>query len=95
LVYLWLPNEEMALARVADRVRLGGHDVPEETVRRRYRAGLRNFFRLYQPLTTSWRMYDNSRAYRRSLVASGHGSKDIHVREETLWKQITREFQDD
>ena len=35
LVFLWLPNAEFALARVRERVRLGGHDVPEVTVRRR------------------------------------------------------------
>jgi predicted ABC-type ATPase len=60
LVFLWLPAADLAVARVADRVRLGGHDVPEETIRRRYRSGLRNFFHLYQALTTTWRMYDNS-----------------------------------
>jgi predicted ABC-type ATPase len=37
LVFLWLPNADFAVARVADRVRLGGHAVPEETVRRRWR----------------------------------------------------------
>ncbi|MGO9111127.1 MAG: AAA family ATPase [Thermoguttaceae bacterium] len=55
LVYLWLPSADLAVARVADRVRMGGHHVPEETIRRRYRAGLRNFFRLYMQLATLWR----------------------------------------
>ena len=41
-------------------VRMGGHDVPEATVRRRYHAGLRNFFSLYSPLATTWEMIDNS-----------------------------------
>ena len=45
LVYLWLPSADLAVARVADRVRMGGHPRPEETIRRRYHAGLRNFFR--------------------------------------------------
>jgi predicted ABC-type ATPase len=49
LVFLWLPSADFAVDRVADRVRLGGHSVPEQTVRRRYAAGLRNFFGLYQP----------------------------------------------
>jgi len=43
LVFLWLPSDDLALARVADRVRRGGHDVPAPTVRRRYRSGIRNF----------------------------------------------------
>ena len=48
LLFLWLPSPELAIARVATRVQEGGHHVPDETIRRRYHAGLRNFFRLYQ-----------------------------------------------
>jgi len=44
ILFLWLPSADFAVARVAERVRSGGHDVPVEIVRRRYRAGLRNFF---------------------------------------------------
>lgn len=44
LIYLWLRNVDLAIKRVRRRVDLGGHDVPEETIRRRYRAGLVNFF---------------------------------------------------
>ena len=46
MLFLWLPSADFALDRVADRVRMGGHSVPAETVRRRYRAGIRNFFNL-------------------------------------------------
>ncbi len=44
LVYLWLPSDNMALARVASRVKMGGHAVPADTIMRRYQAGLQNFF---------------------------------------------------
>ncbi|UJS15972.1 MAG: hypothetical protein L3J17_08560 [Candidatus Jettenia sp.] len=54
LVFLWLPNPELALARVAEKVRMGGHNVPEEIVRRRYNKGIRNFFKLYKPLADTW-----------------------------------------
>jgi predicted ABC-type ATPase len=40
LLFLWLGSADLAVSRVAERVRLGGHDVPEAVVRRRYRAGL-------------------------------------------------------
>jgi predicted ABC-type ATPase len=60
LIYLWLPQAELAVQRVAERVRLGGHSVPEETIRRRYDKSLRNFFNLYRPLADSWLMLDNS-----------------------------------
>ncbi len=88
LVFLWLPNAEVALARVRERVRLGGHDVPEVTVRRRYARGLVNFFTLYQPVATTWRLYDNSRA-RPRLVARGDRSGRSVVSDAELWAQIT------
>jgi predicted ABC-type ATPase len=47
LIYLWLPSPDFAIARVAERVRMGGHNVPDATVRRRYHAGLKNFFCMY------------------------------------------------
>ena len=89
-MFLWLPAADLAVARVADRVRLGGHDVPEETIRRRYRSGLRNFFHLYQALTTTWRMYDNS-THQPRLIASGAGRETLTVNELHLWQRIRAE----
>lgn len=60
LIFLWLRSPDLAVQRVAERVRDGGHDVPEEVIRRRYFAGLRNFWTLYQPLADAWAVYDNS-----------------------------------
>jgi len=60
LFFLWVNNIEIALARIADRVRRGGHNVPEEIVRRRFHRGLTNFFRLYRPLVDFWAIIDNS-----------------------------------
>jgi predicted ABC-type ATPase len=90
LVFLWLPSADFAVARVADRVRLGGHTVPETTIRRRYNSGLRNFFSLYQALTTTWRMYDNSVDQPR-LVASGAGRATMTVNDAALWRRIRAE----
>ena len=53
LLFLWLRSPELAVSRVAGRERLGGHDVAEAVVRRRYRAGLQNLFRLYLPAATA------------------------------------------
>jgi predicted ABC-type ATPase len=60
LVFLWLPTPEDAIARVAMRVRQGGHDVPESTIRRRFFAGLRNFEQLYRHRVDYWQRFDNS-----------------------------------
>ena len=70
LVFLWLPSPEHAIARVAERVRLGGHSVPEDVIRRRYGAGLKNFFNLYLPVVDSWSIYDNSSRNKARLIAS-------------------------
>ncbi len=61
LFYLWLPTADQAVLRVANRVGQGGHAVPEADVRRRFAAGLRNFFGLYQPQCDHWSLYDASR----------------------------------
>ena len=47
---------------LADRVRRGGHNVPEDVVRRRFNRSLPNLFRLYRPLLDSWAVFDNSTA---------------------------------
>ncbi|MCX5684105.1 MAG: AAA family ATPase [Planctomycetota bacterium] len=89
LVFLWLPSADMAVARVAERVRLGGHAVPEETVRRRYDVGLRNFLHLYRPLAESWRVYDNSETPAR-LVALGKGRAVTRVLDRSTWALIVQ-----
>ncbi len=53
LIYLWLQTPELAIERVRERLKLGGHDVPEDVVRRRYERGLGNFFTLYRPIADS------------------------------------------
>lgn len=60
LVFLFVGDVKLAIERVRVRVRQGGHDVPEEVIRRRYLAGWRNFQQLYKGLVDSWIVYDNS-----------------------------------
>ena len=84
LVFLWLPSADFAVDRVAERVRTGGHNVPPETVRRRYAAGLRNLFRLYQPLVSGWVLYDSSGPVPR-LVAEGLASHPPTVYDRDVW----------
>lgn len=90
LLFLWLPRVELALARVRSRVALGGHDVPEETVRRRYARGLTNFFELYAPIATSWRFYDSSAPTPR-LVAAGSRGTSTRLEDPTLWGKLRSE----
>ncbi len=62
LFFLTLPNVETAIARVAERVRQGGHDIPATVIRRRFSAGWRNFEHAYRDAVDDWAVYDNSGA---------------------------------
>ena len=87
VIYLWLPSVELALARVAERVRLGGHHVAEETVRRRFDRGRRHFFSLYRPLARHWRVYDASAVEGPRLIATGRLNKPTRILDSALWQQ--------
>jgi predicted ABC-type ATPase len=88
LVFLWLPSPEMALERVAQRVREGGHHVPDEIVRRRYIKGLGNLFALYQPLAIQWRIYDAAQSHRPKLIAEGRGVDENNILDQECWQAI-------
>ncbi len=60
LFFLRLASAELAIARVRQRVREGGHDIAEPVIRRRFASGLRNFSNLYKPIVDEWALYDNS-----------------------------------
>ena len=60
LIFLSLPDPEMAISRVAMRVAQGGHNVSSTVIRRRFDAGLRNFQNIYMNLVDKWEWYDNS-----------------------------------
>jgi predicted ABC-type ATPase len=91
MVFLWLPSADFAVARVAERVRMGGHDVPEETIRRRYNKGIENFFRLYRPMADTWRIYDNSARTGPRLVADGGTDRGESIYGPETWSMIRGE----
>jgi len=60
LIYFWLRSPEEAKQRVLERVRLGGHYIPEEVIKRRYFRGLNNLFKLYISICDIWMIVNNS-----------------------------------
>ena len=62
LIFLQLASPEEAIARVAQRVKQGGHNVAEAVIRRRFAAGRENFEQLYVPKVDAWMSYDNAGA---------------------------------
>ena len=59
LWFLSLPNEDIAVSRVAHRVQQGGHNIPEPVIRRRFKAGLANFHERYSKAVDSWAIFDS------------------------------------
>lgn len=92
LVFLWLRSADLAVIRVAERVRLGGHDVPEKIVRRRYDKGLRNFFGLYMPLADGWQFFDTSDTGDPRQVAAGNGMNVRALDDPALWGRLTESY---
>ena len=60
IIFLQLASADEAVARVAQRVKQGGHNIPEEVIRRRFAAGKDNFEKLYAPRVDAWALYDNA-----------------------------------
>ncbi len=90
LAFLALPDADLAVARVQERVRAGGHDVPESVIRRRFRAGLANFFGLYAPVANSWDLLDNScRPRPRSIAFREHAAAPV-VSDPAAWQDLVR-----
>jgi predicted ABC-type ATPase len=88
LVFLYLPAPELSIARVAGRVRLGGHHIPEVTIRRRFASGIRNFFELYQPIADRWGVYDARFPAAPHLIASGRSTEIEKMANSTAWSSM-------
>jgi predicted ABC-type ATPase len=77
LFYLWLPNVELAIARVARRVEQGGHNIPEDVLRRRFEKGSHNLIKSYLPMMDSWFLFDNSSLHPR--MAARYDGADMEI----------------
>ena len=87
LLYFWLNSPELAIERVRARVEAGGHDIPEETVRRRYQVGIDYFFHYYSPICERWILADNSQIPFR-VIADGSKSEILTIKDEETFKKI-------
>ena len=86
LFFLWVPTPQLSNNRIQERVLNGGHFVPPEDVKRRFKRSISNFFNVYQALATRWFLFDNSKAYP-ELIARNIDKKFI-VQNEALFKKI-------
>lgn len=87
LLYFWLNSPELAMERVRARVEAGGHNIPEETIRRRYQVGVDYFFHIYAPISERWILADNSQIPFR-VIAEGSKDDVINVRDKEIFAKI-------
>ncbi|HEV3417686.1 MAG TPA: zeta toxin family protein [Pirellulales bacterium] len=94
LLFVTLNRPELSIERVAKRVSLGGHDVPADVIRRRFKLGILNLFELNMPLADTWSVYDNSTGGNPRLVAIGQRQTEPNVIELNRWQELCR-YRDD
>ena len=87
LLYFWLNSPELAIERVRSRVATGGHNIPEETIIRRYHVGIDYFFHYYAPICERWILADNSQIPFR-VIAEGSKNDVINIRDEETYSKI-------
>ena len=75
LLFFWLSTPELAVKRVAERVSKGGHDIPQDIIRRSYVAGINNLFKLFMPIVNYWAIFDNSETPRKKVAIGGKDSQ--------------------
>jgi len=88
IAFLALHAPELAVARVAERVASGGHDVPEDVVRRRFVRGLRNLLTIYDGAVDTWEVLDNSEVAAPRLIARHAGAQEIEVLDSAAWDRL-------
>ena len=87
LMYFWLKSPELAVERVHARVEAGGHNIPEETIRRRYQVGIDYFFHYYAPVCERWILADKSQIPFR-VIAEGTKDEVISIKDEATYSRI-------
>ena len=87
LLYFWLNSPELAIERVKARVEAGGHNIPEDTIIRRYHTGIYYFFSLYAPICERWILADNSQIPFR-VIAEGTKEEILTIKDEVTYQKI-------
>jgi predicted ABC-type ATPase len=87
LFYYWLNSVELALARIKDRVEKGGHDIPKDTVIRRYERSLYNLVNLFMPVCEKWYITNNSNQTYQD-IAKGSYITPIKIYDSEKWSKI-------
>jgi len=88
LFFLWIPDVQLSLARIASRVKMGGHNIPEEVVHRRFHKGIKNFFQHYRTVVDSWMLFDNSGSTPQFIAEEKRGG--LRILDKELYERVLK-----
>ena len=92
LLFFWLDSPNMAKKRVAQRVAEGGHNIPSETIERRYYNGIANLFTIYIDMVDICYIFDNSEGERTPIAKKYKGGKEI-IYNTDLYNQMKNSYE--
>ena len=90
LLFFWLRSKELAISRVKNRVIEGGHNVPENVIKRRYDRGLINLFNLFIPIIDEWALINNSGKPYQTIAYGTSG--EIKITDIKIWEELQTNY---
>lgn len=88
IIYLYLNSENIAVKRVDNRVKQGGHNVPQADIKRRYLKGLKNIFFEYTQSADFIEIIDNSYGLMEVVASKKHKNDDWYIENTDIWQEI-------
>jgi len=92
LIFFFLENEEQAIRRVAQRVSNGGHNIPEDDIRRRFKRGIDNLLHLYMPICDSVLVYNNAHGEAILVAKKGNSEGNVQIYIQDMWNQLIQKI---
>ena len=92
LIFFFLENEEQAVKRVAQRVSNGGHNIPEEVIRRRFKRGIYNLLNLYLPVCGDVLVYNNAHGEAVLVAKKAYSESGVQVQVPEMWNELLKKI---
>jgi len=90
LIFFYLSSQDLAVKRVETRVKEGGHDIPEDVIRRRYENGLNNFFNIYSSIVDEWMFIENSGEPYKLIAQKTKSEVIIYI--DQIWSELKTKY---
>jgi len=90
LIFFYLNSQDLAVKRVETRVKEGGHDIPENVIRRRYENGLNNFFNIYSSIVDEWMFIENSGEPYKLIAQKTKSEEKVYI--DQIWSELKTKY---